>query len=190
MRGVVGALCLVGGSLLLGFPFWGIMGLGFGWPHPNWLMVGVGIFLVGSILVGTTLRWAARLRSSGEDVTEESPNISRRHRINSLFLLTVDVVGLLFLLYCTTIVVTRFRLIFDDLLQGNGLPALTHLILSIPRSLYVIFFVGVIAALIYKELRISNKTRSLVINLLAFAAAVFLYIVLVVAFFLPMISIC
>ena len=103
--------------------------------------------------------------------------------------LVLDMIGLLWLLYCFTYVTGKFRMIFDDLLEGKGLPALTQLVLSIPRTMSVLFFVGAIAALIYKESRITNKTRTLVMNIVVLIAGIVLFMVLVVGLFMPLIGI-
>ena len=90
------------------------------------------------------------------------------------------------MLYCATIVAGKFRQIFDDLLEGRALPALTRTVLSVPPIVSILFSLGAIAALFYKEVRIGNKTHTLVINTTVFAIAVFLFLVLVIALFQPL----
>jgi len=112
-----------------------------------------------------------------------------RHRVASMVFLVLDVIGLLCLLDCFTIVTGKFRLIFDDLLEGRNLPVLTQLILSIPRTVSFLFFVGAIAALIYKESRITDKPRTLVMNIVVFVVGIILFMVLAVGLFQPLIGI-
>jgi hypothetical protein len=53
----------------------------------------------------------------------------------------------------------------------------------------VALFVGTIGALVYKELRINNQTRNLIINATVLAAIVILFMVFIVAMFTPLIVI-
>ena len=119
-------------------------------------------------------------------MTEELQTGPVWHRTASVVWLTIDVLGLLWLLYCVTIVAGKFRQVFDDLLEGRALPALTRAVLSVPPIVSIVFSLGAIAALIYKEVRIGSKTQTLVINATVFAVAVFLFLVLVVALFQPL----
>jgi hypothetical protein len=62
------------------------------------------------------------------------------------------------------------------------------IVFSIPRTLSVLFFAAVTAALLYKEARIGNRTATLVINVAVFAASVLCFMVLIAAYFTPLIS--
>jgi len=95
-------------------------------------------------------------------MTDESRTVPGRYQVASLIMLMLDVLGLLGLLYGTTVVAAKFRQIFADLLESRPLPVLTRLVLSIPASVALLFFVGSMAALIYKEVRMGNKSRALV----------------------------
>ena len=119
-------------------------------------------------------------------MTDASPAISTRHRTASLIMLSLDVVALLVLLFCFTIGVNKFRLIFDDLCEGRSLPALTRFFLSIPTAVSVVVLMGAIVGLVYKESQVTNKTKTLVINNVLFAAAVIVFLVLCIAMFLPL----
>jgi hypothetical protein len=121
-------------------------------------------------------------------VTTDSPTVRPRHRTASLVVLGVDVIGLLFLLYCTTVAETKFRQIYDELLAREPLPVLTALVLSVPQPVYVLVLMAVLAGLIYKESRITNRTRTLVLNLAVLVVGVALFMVFVVAMFLPLIA--
>ena len=98
-------------------------------------------------------------------------------------------IGLVGLLCCTTVVASAFRQKFADLLEGRSLPALTHVFLSIPGPVYVLCVVGAIVGLVWKESRISDKHRTLIMNVVAFITLGVLFGVLVVALFMPLINI-
>ena len=59
-------------------------------------------------------------------------------------------------------------------------------VLSIPGRVAIIIFGGTIGALIYKELRSSNKTRNLNINATVLAVIVILFMVFIIAMFMPL----
>ena len=119
-------------------------------------------------------------------MTAESRIASGRYQAASLIVLTLNVLGLLGLLYGTTVVAARFRQVFAALLEGRPLPFLTRLVLSIPAGVALPFFIGVMAALIYKDVRMVNKTQALVINAAALAGIVILSVLLVIALFAPL----
>ena len=119
-------------------------------------------------------------------MTEAARPLPARHRTASVIVLTLDVIAMLSLLVCFTLIAHRFCHIFDDLLEGRALPELTRLVLAIPNTVSVLCFVGAIAALIYKESRIANKTRTLVMNIAVFVAAVFVFIFFAFAMFMPL----
>ena len=116
----------------------------------------------------------------------EPQTIPQRHRTASRILLALDVIGLLVLLYCTAIVAAKFRQIFNDLLEGQTLPALTQCVLALPKTVSIVALVAAIGGLIYKEFRINNNTRKMIINATVFAAIVILFMVFVVAMFAPL----
>ena len=120
-------------------------------------------------------------------MSNDLQTIRHRHRTASLNVFGLDVIGLLGLLYCTTVVVTKFRRIFDEFMGGQPLPALTSLVLSIPRPVCAVFLVAALVALIYKEVRITNKTHTLLLNLATLVVIVFLLAVFVDAMFTPLI---
>ena len=119
-------------------------------------------------------------------MTETSQNARPRHRTASLIMLILAVLGLLVLLFTTTVVVPKFGKIFTDLLEGKTLPGLTQLVLSIPTAVYLVACAGAIAALIHKEVRIGNRAMTLTINAAALAVVMVLLLVLTVALFLPL----
>jgi hypothetical protein len=125
----------------------------------------------------------------GEIASKNSETVHPRHRTASLIVLGVDVIGLLFLLYCTTVAATKFRHIYDELLEGAPLPVLTRLMLSIPQPFFSLLLIGGIAGVIYKETRITNRTLTLVLNLAVLGIGVILFLVFVTAMFLPLVMI-
>lgn len=122
-------------------------------------------------------------------MTEESKTTRPRHQTVSLIMLILDVIGLGGLLYCTTVVASKFCQIFDDLLEGRALPTLTQVLLSIPAPIYIFCIVAAIAGLVWKESCIKDKSRTLRVNVMALIAVVVLFVVLVVALFRPLIII-
>ena len=119
-------------------------------------------------------------------MTDESRTVPGRYQVASLIMLMLDVLGLLGLLYGTTVVAAKFRQIFADLLESRPLPALARLVLSIPARVALPFFVGAMASLIYKEVRMGNKSRALVINAATLTAIVIMSVLLVLALFGPL----
>ena len=120
----------------------------------------------------------------------ENPQTPRpRFRTASLIVLTLDILGLLGLLYGFTVITHKFRHIFAELLEGRSLPALTQLVLSIPVTASAVFFMGAMAALIYKELSVANKTATLLVNCAVFVLNLLLFMVLVLALFGPLVVI-
>ena len=116
-------------------------------------------------------------------------NVRPRHRIAGLIMLTLAVFGLLVLLFVSTVVVPKFRQIFDDFQPGGKLPAVTQMILATPRSVYVLCCLAAMAMLVWKESRITSRTRALVINTAVFIIANVLLALIVYAMFLPEIGI-
>jgi len=122
-------------------------------------------------------------------MTETSQNARPRYRIASLIMLTLALLGLLALLFTSTVVVPKFGKIFDDIQPGGNLPALTQMILSTPRAVYGLCCLVAIAMLIWKESRSTSKTRTLALNTAAFIIANVLLAVIVYAMFVPEIGI-
>ena len=122
-------------------------------------------------------------------MSEELKTIRPRHQTASLIILILDVIGLLGLLYCTTVVASKFREIFNDLLEGRSLPTLTQILLSIPGPIYLLCIVAAIAGLVWKESHINDKSLTLMMNVVVLVAVVVLFVVLVVALFSPLIII-
>jgi hypothetical protein len=120
-------------------------------------------------------------------MTDETQTTRPHHQTASLVVVILDVIGLLGLLYCATIVAAKFRLIFADLLEGQQLPALTRIILSVPALVYALCMAGAIAGLIWKEVRLSDKSQTLLINIGALIAIIVLFVVLVAALFSPLV---
>lgn len=108
------------------------------------------------------------------------------HRAASRILLALDVIGLVLLLYSITSIAAKFRQIFNDILEDQKLPALTQSVLSLPRTGATVIVAGAIAALIYKEVRIANNARNVMINATAFGAIVIAFVLFVVAVFTPL----
>ena len=71
------------------------------------------------------------------------------------------------------------------MIGASGRPALTQAILSTPRAVYALFCVVAIAMLVWKELRITSRTRTLVVNLSAVLIANIILAVVSYAMFDP-----
>jgi len=146
------------------------------------ILAGVAMIVAVNFLVFVPLVWiiarlgGSRLTVARDDSPCASDRSPLRHRAASLAVLVLDVAGLLLLTFCTTFGVPRFRLIFDDLLEGRCLPPLTNAFLSVPGAAYVLLFGGLIAALVFKELYVANKTRTLAVNVVVLVAAAFFFI--------------
>jgi hypothetical protein len=121
-------------------------------------------------------------------MTDKPQPLAPRQRTASRTLLALDAIGLLLLLYCFTRVAGKFREIFHDLLDDQGMPALTHWFISIPPALSLAVIVGAIGALIYKEGR-NNDRRNVIINATTLAVIVIVFMIFVVAMFRPMVVI-
>jgi hypothetical protein len=200
--------CFIGASVMPGQPLMGML--------PVLVVILVGLALIVSVnyLIFVPLVWIiAKLggfRQTAEGAgqtggcdgvqpphdakhmaSDSSPcalnRLPLRHRASSVAVLVLDVAGLLLITFCTTYGVPRFRLIFDDLLEGRALPPLTNAFLSVPGAAYVLLFGGLIAALVLKELYVASKTRTLAVNVAVFVAAAFFFMVFIVAMFMPMV---
>jgi len=155
-------------------------------------LVGLAMIVAVNFLVFVPLVWIiAKLGGSRLTVaSDDSPcALNRphlRHRAASAAVLVLDVAGLLLLTFCTTFGVVRFRFIFDDLLEGRRLPPLTNAFLAVPGAAYVVLFGGLIAALVFKELYVANKTRTLAVNVIVFIAAALFFMAFIIAMFMAM----
>ena len=84
------------------------------------------------------------------------------------------------------VVLPRLGIIFEDM--GEKLPALTALLYSIPRLIYVGVCVGASLALIAKEILLKNTPLKFWINFAAVAVAGLLVILQIFAMFLPLVT--
>ena len=179
--------CFIGASVMPGQPLMAML------PILAVILVGLALIVSVNFLVFVPLVWIiAKLGGSRLTVvSDDSPCASNRsplrHRAASLAVFVLDVAGLLLITFCTTSGVPRFRLIFDDLLEGRRLPLLTNAFMSVPGAAYVLLFSGLIIALIIKELYVANKTRTLIVNVAVFVAVALFFMVFVVAMFMPMV---
>ena len=117
-------------------------------------------------------------------MTDGSQTVSPKDRGASQVVLVLDVIGLICLLFLTTIVAPKFRAIFADL--QTPLPAMTAAILSVPGFAYAVFIVASICGLIAKERSVANRTLTRNVNLIALVAIVVCLGLLVVAMFIPL----
>lgn len=122
-------------------------------------------------------------------MTEGSKTIRPRHQTASLVVLMLDIIGLAIFLCCATVIASKFREIYAELLEGRSLPALTQVLLSIPEPIYFLCIVATIAGLVWKELRVNDKSQTLIINVVALITVVVLFVILVIALFSPLIII-
>ena len=179
--------CFIGASVMPGQPLMGMLvTLGV-------ILAGLALIVAVNFLVFMPLVWiiaklgGSRLTAARDDSPCASTRSPIRHRVASVAVLVLDVAGLLLIAFCTTFGVPRFRLIFDDLLEGRCLPPLTKAFMSVPGAAYVLLFGGLIVALILKELYDANKTRTLAVNVVVFLAAAFFFIAFTFAMVMPMV---
>ena len=125
--------------------------------------------------------------SPGAERPAEARPLPSRHRLASLIVLALDMLLLLSLLYACTVTIGRFAQLFGDLKME--LPILTHLVISIPRTAAGGVLLGIMAALMYKELRIADKTRTLIMNLVVFVVGACAGMFLVIVLFCPLLAI-
>lgn len=112
-----------------------------------------------------------------------------RDRSASLAALILAVFGLLLLVFLHVVVVERFRVIFVDLFEGQKLPAMTTLVLSMPRPVAALAAALAIGLLAWKEIAMENKHVSMLINIGAIGIAIGLAVCAGVALFLPLLII-
>lgn len=105
-------------------------------------------------------------------------------RIASLVVLVLDILGLLCLLFVTTVGATRFREIFADL--QVPLPVMTAAVLSVPWFAYALLIGAAIAGLIAKERSVADRRQTRNINLIAMGVIVLCLMLFVFAMFSPL----
>jgi len=120
---------------------------------------------------------------------EELKTDRPRYQIASLIILILDVIGLVGLLGCTTVIAPKFRQLFADHLEGRSLPTLTQGLLSIPARVYLLCIVVAIAGLVWKESRISNKAQTLIMNVVVLITLNVLFVVGIIACLMPIFTI-
>ena len=104
-----------------------------------------------------------------------------------MVVLILDVIGGFVLTTATLYISDKFLAIFKEL--NVPLPQITQLFLSIPTTVYLIIFFGVILALILKEIAIKSKPLTFSINMVALVIGVAYCFLYVIALFLPLIQI-
>lgn len=104
-----------------------------------------------------------------------------------MVVLIIDVIGGFVLTTATLYISARLQAIFKEL--NIQLPQITQLFLSIPTTVYLVIFSGVILALILKEVAIKNKPLTFAINMAALVIGVAYCFLYVTALFLPLIQI-
>jgi hypothetical protein len=120
-------------------------------------------------------------------MNEQEPKKQTGWTIPSLVVLIIDVIGGFVLTTATLYISDKFLAIFKEL--NVPLPQITQLFLSIPTTVYLIIFFGVILALILKEIAIKSKPLTFSINMVALVIGVAYCFLYVIALFLPLIQI-
>jgi hypothetical protein len=120
-------------------------------------------------------------------MNEQEPKKQTGWIIASLVVLILDVIGVFVLTTATLYISARFQVIFKEL--NIQLPQITQLLLSIPSTVYLIIFLGVILALILKEIAIKSKPLTFAINMAALVIGIAYCVLYVTALFLPLIQI-
>ena len=118
------------------------------------------------------------------DMTVGPQPVRTPSRTASLVALVLDILGLLCLLFVTTVVAPRFRDIFADL--RVPLPVLTTTVLSVPWFVYALLIGAAIAGLISKECSIADKRQTRNINLIVMGGIVVCLMLFVFAMFSPL----
>ncbi|MFC1597509.1 hypothetical protein ACFL5Q_06190 [Planctomycetota bacterium] len=104
----------------------------------------------------------------------------------SVGILAVDVVTLAVLGLCMTYARARIGAMFEEF--GVELPAMTQLLLSVPTGVVVLVLVGAGALLVAKEGMVRKASVRLTLNLLAALGLLAFAALVVVALFLPLMS--
>ena len=120
-------------------------------------------------------------------MNEQEPKKQTGWAIASMVVLILDVIGVLVLAISTLCTSSKFLLIFKEL--NAPLPQITQFFLSIPATVYLILFLGVILALILKEFAIKNKPLAFAANMGTLVIGIAYCVLYVTALFLPLMQI-
>jgi hypothetical protein len=120
-------------------------------------------------------------------MNEQEPKKQTGWTVASLVVLILDVIGVFVLTTITLYTSARFEVIFKEL--NVPLPQITQFFLSIPTTVYLIIFFGVILALILKEIAIKSKPLAFAANMVALVIGLAYCVLYVTALFLPLMQI-
>jgi|GEM_PF-5260861 len=122
---------------------------------------------------------------SGRDLSVDARGALRIRAIGivSAMVLAGDILLLLVLAFILAFRVPAFREIYADF--GARLPLLTRIIAFGPAAAFLLFLALVIAALVVKEVIVTEKTTALIINTLAGFAVQSIFAMCAVALYLP-----
>lgn len=120
-------------------------------------------------------------------MNEQEPKKQTGWTVASLVVLILDVIGVFVLTTITLYTSARFEVIFKEL--NVPLPQITQFFLSIPATVYLIIFLGVILALILKEIAIKSKPLAFAANMVALVIGLAYCVLYVTALFLPLMQI-
>jgi len=124
-----------------------------------------------------------------DEITEiEFKKQSNRVRVASLIILSMDIAGVAFLLFLTTKVLGKFEQIYNDLFEAKALPALTAMLISVPKTMWAVLFVAVGILMILKEIYSTDRTQTLLLNILILIICIVCTVICIIAFFLPLIG--
>jgi hypothetical protein len=120
-------------------------------------------------------------------MNEQEPKKQTGWTIASLALLILDAIGGFVLTTATLYISAKSEVIFKEL--NVQLPQITQLFLSIPATVYLTIFSGVILALVLKEIAIKSKPVTFAINMAALVIGVTYCVLYMTALFLPLMQI-
>jgi len=146
------------------------------------------LFIPGmSIIVVMILdRKIYRAINRSQSLPSKTVLLSDAMRGPSFVVLLVDFLGFLALAVSTVVIIPQFRRVFEEL--NTNLPSLTGLLLSFPPMIYVVLSALLCGALAMKEFTTDNYRTRLCENILVGLCGFGWFLLLVAAFFLPMIS--
>ena len=106
-----------------------------------------------------------------------------------MVVLCVDLIGAFLLAVMTLGTVSKFTVIFRELLGTVPLPLATQFFVSISWTGYLIIFLGVMMALVVKESVLRNKAWAFAINMAMLIAGILYFVFYMAAMFLPLMRI-
>ena len=122
-------------------------------------------------------------------MNEQEPKKQTGWAVASMVVLCVDLIGAFLLAVMTLGTVSKFTVIFRELLGTVPLPLATQFFVSISWTGYLIIFLGVMMALVVKESVLRNKAWAFAINMAMLIAGILYFVFYMAAMFLPLMRI-